>query len=490
MRCQSAVGGCLRCVLTVVLFVVFCLVSGGGASARQARAAMVIDAKTGAVLHAYRANEKRFPASLTKMMTLYLVFERLHQGRLSPKTQMQVSARAAAAQPSKLGLRVGDRIAVNVAIKALVTKSANDVAVTIAEHIAGSEVAFAKLMTKKARRLGMKRTTFKNASGLPNKKQVTSARDMLTLALRLSDDFPRYYRNFSLRSFTYRGRRYGSHNKLLKTFRGTDGIKTGYTRAAGFNLVASVRRDNKHVLGVVFGERSAAVRNKRLSRLLSKGLARASTRRTRKRSRPAGVLMARLRNGPRLVHKGQTAGRRRVVARAPVNRKPHAYVRTRRPAPWRPRRVERARPAPVPQSMPVLRPAQRPGAMTSLVKSVLGGPNGSGRSPSTLQAQAVALAQPGGYGIGRRRRPVTPGPSYQVQVGAYRRPQDATQQLSRVGRRAAGLLRAHDPVTQPVQTAHGLIYRARFTGFDASAAGRTCTRLRALGIDCHVARKR
>jgi D-alanyl-D-alanine carboxypeptidase len=431
------------------------------------------------------------------MMTLYLVFERLSQGRLKPTTKMRVSARGAGVQPSKLGLRVGDSITVRDAIKALVTKSANDVAVTVAEHIAGSEAAFARLMNRKARHFGMTRTTFKNASGLPNKKQLTSARDMLTLALRLSDDFPRYYRNFALRSFTYRGRRYRSHNRLLKTFRGTDGIKTGYTRAAGFNLVASVRRDGKHVLGVVFGERSAAERNKRLHRLLSKALVKASVRRTRKRTRPEGLRITRLQHGPKLLHRGKTAAQRRVVVRAPTRRRRHVRVGASRPAKWRTRTVAHARPTPAPRPAPIRRPApalrstQRPGAMTSLVKSVMGSSNGPGRAPSTLQDQAVALALPGRYGVLRDTHPASPAPpSYQVQVGAYARAQDATSQLSKVSRRAGRLLGAHAAVTQSVHTPRGVIYRARYSGFDATAAGRTCKRLRRLGIACHVARVR
>ena len=494
MRFQGAGGGRLGYVLMAVLFAVCCVTSSGDASARQARAAMVVDAKTGAVLHAYRANEKRFPASLTKMMTLYLVFERLHQGRLRATTQMKVSARAAGVQPSKLGLRAGQSIAVRDAIKALVTKSANDVAITVAEHIAGSEAAFARLMTRKARQLGMKGTTFANASGLPSSRQVTTARDMLRLALRLSDDFPREYRNFALRTFTYGGRRYRSHNRLLKTFRGTDGIKTGYTRAAGFNLVASVRRDNKHVLGVVFGERSASARNKRMSRLLGAALQRASVRRTRKRTRPATLFISRrLRQGPRLVHKGKTAGSRQPVV-ASALRPPHPRPYYRRSANLKPsqrRRGVQARPAIAPHPTPVIQPPRRSEAMTSLVRSVLRGANGPGRAPSTLQAQAAALQQQQGGSVYREHGSALRGSSsYHVQVGAYRRVKDATQQLGKVRRRAGELLRAHAPVTQRVQTAQGRMYRARFVGFDASGAGRTCSRLRGLGIDCHVARVR
>ncbi len=202
------------------------LVCAGPSAADGRYAALAIDANTGQVLSAEAADEPRYPASLTKVMTLYIVFEQMQLGRLSADTRISISAEAASVPPSRLGLRPGSTIALGDAIKALVTKSANDIAVAVAEHIAGSEERFAELMTRKARDLGMSRTTFRNPHGLPDSEQTTTARDMLMLALRLYDAFPREARYFSLRSFSYGGRDYRNHNTMLFSFAGMDGIKT------------------------------------------------------------------------------------------------------------------------------------------------------------------------------------------------------------------------------------------------------------------------
>jgi D-alanyl-D-alanine carboxypeptidase len=252
------------------------------ASAADKAAAMVIDANTGRVLHDKAGSEPRYPASLTKMMTLYLAFEAIEAGRLQFSTPIPVSERAAAAAPSKLGLDSGSEIALRDAIKALIVKSANDMAIAIAEKISGSEEAFARLMTKRARQIGMRDTTFRNASGLPNPEQLTTARDMLTLAMRMQDDFPQHYRLFSTRSFSYGGKTYRTHNALLGRFPGVDGIKTGYTRASGFNLVSSYKAGGKYVVGAVFGGASAGVRDAHMRMLLARGIEKASTERTRK----------------------------------------------------------------------------------------------------------------------------------------------------------------------------------------------------------------
>src|SRR5262245_15454446 len=187
-------------------------------------AVLVVDANTGRVLHESAADELRHPASLAKMMTLYLAFERIEQGRLSYQTKIKISANAAETAPTKLGLEEGDEIALIDAIKALITKSANDMAVAIGEHIAGSEEAFARAMTQKARQLGMAATTFRNASGLPDDEQITTARDMVTLALRLQDDFPQHYPLFATRTFTYKDETFRNHNSLLSNYPGTDGL--------------------------------------------------------------------------------------------------------------------------------------------------------------------------------------------------------------------------------------------------------------------------
>jgi D-alanyl-D-alanine carboxypeptidase len=252
------------------------------ASAAEKASAMVIDANTGRVLHDKAGSEPRYPASLTKMMTLYLAFETIEAGRLQFSTPISVSEFAAAAAPSKLGLDAGSEIALRDAIKALIVKSANDMAIAIAEKISGSEEAFARLMTKRARQIGMRDTTFRNASGLPNPEQLTTARDMLTLAMRMQDDFPQHYRLFSTRSFSYGGKTYRTHNALLGRFPGVDGIKTGYTRASGFNLVSSYKAGGKHVVGAVFGGASAGLRDAHMRMLLARGIEKASTERTRK----------------------------------------------------------------------------------------------------------------------------------------------------------------------------------------------------------------
>ena len=237
-------------------------------------AAIVINGDTGKVLHSRQADARRYPASLTKIMTLYMVFERLRDGKMTLSTRLKVSRRAAGQPPSKLGLAVGDTITVEQAIKALVTKSANDVAATVAENISGSELAFAKAMTQRARALGMTRTKFRNASGLPNRRQISTARDMATLAIAIQRDFPRYFKYFKTRSFRFRGRVYRNHNSLLGRYKGTTGIKTGYIGASGFNLVASVNRSGRHLIGVVFGGRSGRSRDRQMVRLLDRGFKR------------------------------------------------------------------------------------------------------------------------------------------------------------------------------------------------------------------------
>ena len=222
----------------------------------------------------------RHPASLTKIMTLYLLFERLDAGKMKLDTEMEVSEHASEQAPTKLGLRPGQTIKVEDAIKGLVTRSANDAAVVIAEAIAGDEDDFAKLMTRKARALGMSKTIYRNASGLPNDEQVTTARDQATLGRAIQDRFPRYYRYFATTVFNYRGQSIRNHNRLLGNVEGVDGIKTGYTRASGFNLVTSMRRGNRHLVGVVLGGRSGGSRDATMRNLLAENLEKGATKRT------------------------------------------------------------------------------------------------------------------------------------------------------------------------------------------------------------------
>ena len=242
-------------------------------------AEIVYDVNTGKVLTAINPDSPRHPASITKVMTLYLLFEQLERGKIALDTELEVSAHAASQAPSKLGLRPGATIEVEDAIKAIVTKSANDVAATIGENIAGSESAFAEQMTRKARAIGMRNTHFRNASGLPDEQQVTTARDLALLGRAIQDRFPKYYRYFSTRSFAFRGRSIGNHNRLLGRVEGVDGIKTGYTRASGFNLLTSARIDGHHIITVVLGGRSGRERDNKVAALLDEHLATSSTSR-------------------------------------------------------------------------------------------------------------------------------------------------------------------------------------------------------------------
>jgi D-alanyl-D-alanine carboxypeptidase len=241
---------------------------------------IIVDGNSGATLSANNPDALRHPASLTKIMTLYLLFERLEAGKLKLDSEMDVSEHASEQAPTKLGLRPGQTIKVEDAIKGLVTRSANDAAVVISEAIAGDEDDFAKLMTRKARSLGMTRTVYRNASGLPDSDQVTTARDQSTLGRAIQDRFPRYYRYFSITAFNYHGHSIRNHNKLLGNVEGVDGIKTGYTRASGFNLVTSMRRGNRHLVGVVMGGRSGGSRDAIMRNLLAENLEKGASKRT------------------------------------------------------------------------------------------------------------------------------------------------------------------------------------------------------------------
>lgn len=253
-----------------VLFLVLVVAAGAGA-ARADYSAIVLDATNGNILYQRNADTQRYPASLTKMMTLYMAFEALQNGTITMDTVWTASAHAQAQPPSELGLRAGDTIKARDAIMSLITKSANDVAAVVAEGLGGTESQFAQMMTAKARELGMRNTTFRNASGLPDSGMVSTARDMSILSLRLQSDFPQFYPLFATRSFTYRGNTYGNHNKLLGAVDGVDGIKTGFTNAAGWNLAASAVRDGRRIVAVIMGGQSRIWRDNRMKELLGDG---------------------------------------------------------------------------------------------------------------------------------------------------------------------------------------------------------------------------
>src|SRR5690606_11004020 len=232
-------------------------------------AGIVVDAKSGKVLYEEAADSKRYPASVAKVMTLYVLFQELSAGNIKLSTKMTVSKHAAAAVPTKLGLRAGATITVEDAIKSLVTLSANDMARVIAEHISGPETKFAERMTATARALGMRNTTYRNASGLPDGGQVTTVRDQAILGIAVYQHFPSYYEFFQTKSFSYGKSTYGNHNRVLGYMGAVDGIKTGYINAAGSNLLTAARKDNRHIVVVAFGFNSANARDEKVRQLVA-----------------------------------------------------------------------------------------------------------------------------------------------------------------------------------------------------------------------------
>lgn len=240
---------------------------------RERFAALVVDASNGQVLYEVNASETRHPASLTKMMTLYLLFDSLKRGRVNMDSLLPVSVKAASAAPTNISLMPGDRITVKTAIESLIVRSANDSAMVVAEALGGSQDGFADAMNRKARQLGMNDTRFYNPSGLPDARQITTAYDLARLGIALKRDFPEYYGYFSIREFTFRGREYTGHNRLLGRYPGADGIKTGYVNMSGFNLVTSVKRGNTRLVAVVLGGNTAASRDQQMMDMLDRTFA-------------------------------------------------------------------------------------------------------------------------------------------------------------------------------------------------------------------------
>jgi D-alanyl-D-alanine carboxypeptidase len=392
-------------------------------------AAIVVDMNSGRILHGQASTAPRAPASLTKMMTLYVLFSYLRSGAVTPDTEFVVTPYAASQPPTKLGLKPGATIRAADAVNTLVTLSANDAAVTVAENLAGTEANFARVMTRKAQELGMMSTLFRNASGLPNDQQVTTARDMAILAQRLIRDFPEYYGCFQTKYFTYRGHRYRNHNRLLFGYKGTDGIKTGYTRAAGFNLTASVRRDDKHLVAVVLGGSTGAQRDAAMRALLDKSFPKA------------------------------VAGRARPAA-APL------VASLESPAP----------PPPVAK--------KRVFALASAApETVSFGKQDTAQAPAKLAAAPAAPAAP----AGSAKVDKTAGP-YHVQVGAFTSQAEAENRLGEVRGRATTLLDGHQPVAVSFQKDDTQWYRARFAGFTQDRAKSTCAELKRMSFDCLVMR--
>jgi D-alanyl-D-alanine carboxypeptidase len=443
-------------------------------------AVLVVDANTGRVLHERSADAPRFPASLVKLMTLYMLFELIEQGRLELDTKVRFSAAAVAAPPSNLDVDEGTEIALIDAIKALITKSANDVAVAIAEHIAGSEEKFAALMTGRARELGMKSTVFRNASGLPDSEQVTTARDMVTLALRLQDQFPKHYPLFATRTFTWGGETYRNHNTLLFRYQGLDGMKTGYIRASGFNLVASARRGKKHVIAAYFGGDTAALRNAAVRRHLDAGFVKAASVKTR---RPGPLVGAQAKAPPIAPAKAAPA----VEAKAPPKAPPGILLTVPAPQP-----VQRPSPAAhveVAGARPTVAEAgpPEPARVEVLLKRAAAAPESKTAAAPAPEVPAAAGA-PSEKIIAEAEPAGVPAGPFQIQVGAFNTQGEAERQLAWVRQHAAAVLGRHVPHTSQFKRGDKVFFRARYIGFEAQAAVAACTELKRLEIDCLVMR--
>jgi D-alanyl-D-alanine carboxypeptidase len=400
------------------------------AGGSEIAAAIVVDMTSGRTLYEQSPDVPRVPASLTKMMTLYVLFTYMRAGAVSPNSELVVTPYAASQAPTKLNLKPGATIRAADAVNALVTLSANDAAVTIAENIAGTEQNFARLMTQKAQSIGMMSTQFHNASGLPVDGQVTSARDMAILAQHLIRDFPEYYGCFQTKYFTYNGRRYRNHNHLLFGYKGTDGIKTGYTRLAGFNLTASVHRDEKRLVAVVLGGRTGGARDATMRSLLDQNFPKA------------------------------------VAGKSPLL----ASLETPSPAP----------PAPPATKEQVF-------ALASAAPAVN---LAQDRAPESLEklAPTPAPAQPVATSVrlvNSGKTEASAGP-YDVQVGAYASQAEAEARLGEVQGRATTLLDGHQPFAVAFQKDEMQWFRARFAGFSQVDAKSACVELKRMSFDCVV----
>jgi D-alanyl-D-alanine carboxypeptidase len=453
------------------------------ASADSNDAAFVIDANNGKVLYSSDADALRYPASLTKMMTLYMLFEAMHSGRVTRDTSMKVSSYAAARPPTKLRLKVGSTLKVEEAILGLVTLSANDASVVIAEHLAGSEARFAAQMTAKARQLGMSRTTFRNANGLPNSEQTTTARDMATLGIALREHFPREFGYFKTKSFNFRGRTINGHNRLVGRIEGVDGIKTGYINASGYNLVSSLLRDNKKIVGVVMGGRTGAARDKQMADLLTKYLKVASTR-----------------SGGDLIASRSTEPRVTVAAAAPTfSYQPPSSVPLPRMRETINERIAEAYGADADAAHAVARLAAaptRPIVGRAALRAALKAPRPSGSAPVNALAPSGPVP-PGDIPTGRDFDPMTTGTilaraaspqtsPWVVQIAAMPEQSRALEMLAQAKARGGSALSNAQPFTESVSSGSQTLYRARFAGFQSrTEANRACDALKQQAYNCY-----
>ena len=492
-----------------------------------------VDGNSGRVLYGRDENALRHPASITKVMTLYLLFEQLDKGHLTLDSRMEVSAHAASQAPTKLGLRPGSTIRVEDAIKSIVTKSANDMAVTVAETIGGDEHTFAAMMTRKAHSLGMSRSNFVNASGLPDDLQLTTAHDLVILGRAIHDRYPRYFRFFSTPSFTYAGQFMPNHNHLMEQVEGMDGIKTGYTRMSGFNLLSSVSRDGHWLVSVVLGGKTRLGRDRIMADLIASEIDKCATTRTTPMIAENPALEHVAEAIPVIEHEGdaappvegvddETAERMQQASAAATEadqvRPPQAPEATREEAAEseEPAEASRAKIKPAPAKVAVETKRPRPAFVSNVPKpperdmTATGSINrhearlDGSTSRYTGAATATPASKRGKHDMAREKagdkaQPirvaslapdigVTGRPAnahgWMIQIGATDTIAKANDLLNRAkGQDHRSLGSAH-PFTEKVLKGKETLYRARFTGLEADAAASACQTLKRAGFSC------
>ena len=428
------------------------------ALAKPKFSAIAVDARTGTVLFARDADGIRHPASLTKVMTLYVLFEDLKAGRLKLNSPLRVSKRASAMAPSKLGLKPGSTITVDQAIRALVTKSANDVAAAIAENLGGSESAFAARMTRTARSLGMSRTLYRNASGLPDPAQVTTARDLATLSLRIQRDFPQYYPYFKISAFTYKGRVIKTHNRLIGRYEGADGIKTGYIRASGFNLTSSAQRGKKRIVGVVLGAASGGARNRYMMAMLDQSFP---------QCKDGNMIVA-------------SVGGTEIKGAEPLQDAGEPSVSSAK------KRILKGGTAQVQETAPPTatdegdeEPSDSDVAIAEEDKSALD--SMLGEPPAAIAESPPSNEIP--FEVKASVESIANG-SWHIQIGAYPTKSAAEIKINQARQTATKQLSDKQAFTVEVQKGNETLYRARFSGFSEGGARDVCRTLEHKGIGC------
>ena len=461
-----------RTAAKFLLIMTVLAIAASPAAAASKYAAIVIDARTGKVLHSENADARRFPASLTKMMTLYLTFEALSKGKIKKSTPVTFSAQASTQPPTKLGVKAGGSITVETAIYALVTRSANDASMALAELLGGSQQNFARMMTSKARALGMKSTVFRNPHGLPDAGQFTTARDMARLGVALREHYPQYYGYFSTKSFKYGRTRISNHNRLLGRITGVDGIKTGYTRASGFNLVSSVTDGKRRLVAVVMGGTSARARDNRMAQLINANMGRTSTR--------GGELIARADGDKEGTAVSRLAGLILPKRKAPTPlAKPEIETQF----------AEGEGDTESGELDSDVQVAETEDDVRALEAEAM--PSMAGQTPvKRAKPVEMAMAAP----APRPKAPVDPiatsstGPDgWVVQVGSSPSAAEAKKALARAAEKGGKTLASAEAFTVPFEKSGFTYSRARVGGFSSqAAAAKGCTALKRKKVECYA----